>query len=226
MKKQILLIEDNLEICASIKQFFELRDYNVYTETDGKSGYEFALKKHELIDIIILDINLPHLNGLAICHKLRKAGIELPILILTQEQGTDTLINAFDIGANDFVKKPFEPAELEARIKSLLRSLPNKSNNTIKTKHIEINLSKRKVYRNMREIYLRRKEFDLLLYLIRNIGEVLPREKILAQVWAFDSDPLPNTVDVHISFLRKKLNKNDSHRLIETIHGVGYRLKE
>jgi len=156
MKTNILLIEDDQLLSSSLKRFLSLRGYSVSIEYDGLKGYGHILRNNSELDLVILDINLPRLSGLDICHQVRKSGIKLPIIILTKELSTDIAVNAFDRGANDYVRKPFDMQELEARIQSQLKN-GDAISKTLQAGEFLIDLSCRKVLRDGVEINLRRK---------------------------------------------------------------------
>lgn len=222
MKPQLLLIEDDTALTRSISRFLNLHGYNTIIKHDGKEAYEYLLKNYGFLDLILLDINLPHMNGLDICHKIRNAGVSTPIIMLTTETATDTVVNAFDIGADDYLKKPFNLQELEARVQVQLKSKKSRENKAIEDGDLKVDLSQRIVKYRGEELILRRKEFDILVFLLRNKGHVMSRDTIIANVWSFDEEPYYNTIDAHVSCLRKQLSDSDL-KIISTVHGIGYK---
>ncbi len=222
MKPHICVIEDDISLANSIKKFLELEGFNVTNLHNGKEGYLYLLDNYRFVDAVILDINLPGMNGLDICHDIRQKAIDIPILMLTNELRTATVVDAFDIGADDYIKKPFEIKELKARIDLRLRKNYQRGERIIKHRDLEINISRREAKYKGRLLNLRRKEFDLLIFLLRNRGQAIARDEIISCVWNFDQMPYPNTIDAHISVIRKEIDDKDQN-IIKTIHGIGYK---
>jgi DNA-binding response OmpR family regulator len=176
-------------------------------------------------DLIILDYVLPDGNGVELCAKLRKANIRIPILFVTVRYGIRDKVAALDAGADDYIVKPFSVKELHARIRALMRRSLNVYNDDIlKIDDLTLDISERTVVRDQKDIYLRKKEFNLLEYMIRNKNRVLTRSMILEHVWEGGAEELSNTVDVHIKYLRDKVDKPFKRKLIKTIHGLGYKI--
>ncbi|MBP9815774.1 response regulator transcription factor, partial [Candidatus Woesebacteria bacterium] len=177
-------------------------------------------------DLIILDYVLPDTNGLELCLKLRRANIRVPILFVTVRYGIRDKVAALDAGADDYIVKPFSVKELHARIRALMRRSSNVYNDDVlKAGDLLLDVLNRKVVRNDMNIYLRRKEFNLLEYMLRNQNRVLTRGMILEHVWEDGIEELSNTVDVHIKYLRDKVDKPFNEKLIKTVHGLGYKLE-
>lgn len=175
-------------------------------------------------DLIILDVMLPGMNGIEICQKIREKDRRVPILMLTAVDSVESKVQGLESGADDYLTKPFAFSELLARIKALLRRAPDiVSELTID--NLRIDLLSRRVFRGGREITLTPKEFSLLEYLLRNNGRVLSRTQIIENVWGYNFDPGSNVVDVHIKFLREKIDSDIEKKLIHTIRGAGYILK-
>lgn len=175
-------------------------------------------------DLIILDVMLPGMNGIEICQKIREKDRRVPILMLTAVDSVESKVQGLESGADDYLTKPFAFSELLARIKALLRRVPDiVSELTID--NLRIDLLSRRVFRGGREITLTPKEFSLLEYLLRNNGRVLSRTQIIENVWGYNFDPGSNVVDVHIKFLREKIDSDIEKKLIHTIRGAGYILK-
>lgn len=221
---KILLVEDEHKIASSIKQGLEQEHYVIDIAYDGVTGYDLAIV--ESYDLIILDRMLPGMDGLNICQKLRKNGNHTPILMLTAKGQLDDKVEGLNSGADDYLTKPFAFEELLARIKALDR----RPKDIIKTKLVVSDLSIDKdsyeVKRNGRQIRLSTKEFALLEYLMRNSGKILTKEQIISHVWSYDSNILPNTIEVFIGYLRNKIDKPFPNKpnLICTIRGFGYKI--
>lgn len=221
---KILIIEDNKQLAASIrhklKKFFEID----VAHTGDKGEYLAYANEY---DLILLDLNLPDMDGTQVCNKIRESGSSVPILVLTGKTEIADKVQTLDGGVDDYLTKPFAFEELLARMRALLR---RKSNHKGLGRRLIINdlfldLASREVWRSGRALTLRPKEFQLLEYLMSNQGIVVSRSQILEHVWETDIDPITNTVDVHIKKLREKVDKPFSHPLIKTIHGTGYMVK-
>lgn len=219
---KILLVEDEKDIATFIKKGLESERFSVDVVDDGEKGERKACMNN--YDVVILDHNLPGKNGTEICKALREKNKKMPIIMLTAEKDVDKKVEAFQYGANDYVTKPFAIEELIARIRVLLREHPDESSATLTHDDIKIDLDKFAAYRADKLLDLRKKEFALLEYLLRNTNAILTRSMILEHVWDTNADPFTNTVDVHIRRLRKKLNEGHKKKHIETIRGIGYRL--
>lgn len=220
---KILLVEDEEEISLFIKKGLEANFFVVDVAENGNEGEKLGMINS--YDVIILDYNIPEKNGLELCKIFRKKGKTFPIIMLTAESDIEKKVEAFSFGANDYMTKPFAIEELIARIKSLGKSSSNIENlDTISYDDLTIDLKKYIIKRADKEIDLRKKEFILLEYFMRNPGTVLTRSMILEHVWDTNADPFTNTVDVHIRTLRKKINDGFDKKLIDTIRGIGYRL--
>ena len=222
---RILIVEDKVKIAKALKQGLQQESYAVDICYDGEEGYDYAVS--EDYDVIILDLMLPKLSGTEICKKLRKDKVNTPILMLTAKSQVEDKVDGLNIGADDYLTKPFAFEELLARIKALLRR-PNQLNSDIlECDDLKVNLQTFEVSRANKPITLSKKEFALLEYLIRNKNTTLSKDKIIEHVWSFDADVLPNTVEVYIGYLRNKIDKpfKNSPKLINTIRGFGYVLK-
>ncbi len=217
----IFLVEDDDLTLKTLTRYYTELGNKVYSFKHGIRALNSFKKLKEILDIAILDIYLPGINGLEILHIIRQQEIKTPVLVLTIDSNVETLVRAFDIGADDFLRKPFSIDELDARIKSLMKNYNVRKEEILKLGDIVIRVDQRRVFLSDKEVYLGRKEFDLLLFLARNKNKVFSRDEIIASVWPFDQDPYQNTIDVHVCMLRKKLKAKD---LIETVFGVGYRL--
>jgi DNA-binding response OmpR family regulator len=217
---KLLIIEDNKLLASSLRTY--LRDMFVtdlaYTATDG-----LRLAQDRAHDAIVLDLVLPDGNGYEVCKTLRKSGVDVPILILTAANETATKVRLLDAGADDFLSKPFQAEELRARLHAILRRQPSTMpTSSITIKDLTIDLADRTAKRAGKPIDLRRREFDMLEYLMRNRGRVITRQMILDHVWESGSDTSSNTVDVHMKHLRDKVDRPFAGKLIETVYGFGY----
>lgn len=219
---RILLVEDERNVAAFIKKGLEEEFYSVDIAEDGTEGLLMA--KSNDYDLIILDIMLPGMDGIEICKKIRERDRKVPILMLTAVDSIESKVQGLESGADDYLTKPFAFSELLARIKALLRRVPD-SISELTIDDLRMELLSRRVYRGNREINLTPKEFSLLEYLLRNSGRVLSRTQIIENVWGYNFDPGSNVVDVHIKFLREKIDSNSGKKLIHTIRGAGYILK-
>ncbi len=213
----ILLIEDQPKLAANIQAFLEAETYSVTTAGDGPSGLEHALTGN--FDLIILDINLPGMDGFSVCEELRRAGKQVSILMLTARDSRKDVVHGLDLGADDYLTKPFDLTELLARIRALLRRSASSRSTVITVGDVTIDTNAREVRKDGERIDLSPKEYALLEFLARNRGDVQDRPTLLEHVWG-DRDDLmfSQTVDVHIAYLRRKLGKD----IVSTVPGKGY----
>ena len=222
--KTILVIEDDISILRGLKDNLEYEGYSVITETNGKEGLQLALKEN--IDLILLDIMLPGMNGYEICRKLKKEKPELPVIMITARGTEVDKVSGLDIGADDYVTKPFSIPELLARVRAIFRRLTQVKNipEEYSFGNTKLNFTEYKAFRNNEEIKLSSKEFAIMEYLIKHEGEVIHRHDLLNEVWGFEVMPTTRTVDNFILDLRKKLEDDPSNpQHIISIRGVGYR---
>ena len=222
--KKILIVEDEKEMVTGLKFNLEARDYTVIVAYDGEAGYQKALS--EKPDLVILDIMLPKLNGYEVCKRLKKEIPDLPIIMLTAKSQEAEIVTGLEIGADDYITKPFSVLELLARIKALFRRI--KSGSDIPEVHrfgdLEINLKKYEAHKKGKPIRLSPREYELLKWFIEREGEIVSRDELLNQVWGYDSFPNTRTIDTHIAKLRHKIEDNpEEPKLIVTIHGIGYK---
>lgn len=225
MSTKILIVEDEPKVAAFIKQGLEENNYEVEIAYDGLVGKNMALTNH--YDVFILDINLPHINGFELCKLIRSQKPEIPIIMLSALGTVDDKLIGFDSGADDYMIKPFEFRELLARIKALLKrkSQIQLQNHILTVADLEINLETKTVKRAEKKIDLTAKEFMLLEFFVRNKGRLLSRSTIAEKVWDITFDTGTNVIDVYINFLRKKIDKDFSQKLIHTQIGMGYIFK-
>ena len=222
---RILLAEDEPNVAGTINKSLTEQGYSVTVALDGKTALQLAYSS--TFDIMILDIMLPHINGMDLCRQLRQNNILTPILFLTALSTTDNIVAGLDAGADDYLVKPFKFAELEARIKSLFRrkNLSLQSDDSISIGNIKVNLGSKLVTCNNEQLNLTSREFRLLEYLLKNKNRVVSRMEILENVWGIDFNMGTNVVDVYINYLRKKIEKDPAHKFIQTVIGMGYMLK-
>ena len=217
--KNILIVEDEANISDFVKGELEYEGYNVCIKEDGREGLEEALKNE--YDLIILDVMLPSMNGFEICRRLKREK-QSPIIMLSAKDSVMDKVNGLQIGADDYIAKPFAIEELLARIEVVFRRQDNLNNYIIKFKDITINKSSRVVKRNGNEINLTNKEYELLMILIDNKGKVVTREELLEKIWWYGYEPETNVTDVYIRYLRAKLNNENKEEYIQTVRSVGY----
>ena len=218
---RLLLVEDDLDIGSALEEELKRRYIVDWSVTAQNALYNAQINEY---DLIILDIGLPDGNGLSICTTLRSDKNLTPILILTALTSLDDIVRSLDSGADDFLKKPFRFAELEARLRALQRRAPQVSSSVLIYKDILLNPLHRAVTREGKAIYLRRKQFDLLEYFMQHPKQVLTRGMIMEHIWESSADPLSNVVDVHMKYLRDCIDKPFSTKVLHTVSGIGYKL--
>lgn len=221
---KILVVEDEHRIAQSIKKGLEQEKFTVDICFDGSNGYDLA--SSEDYDLIILDLMLPGMDGLKICRLLREKNNHTPILILSAKGQLQDKISGFETGADDYVTKPFSFEELLARVRALIRRPKQTFGSTISVSDLKLDTESFEVRRNNRPIKLSGKEFTLLEYLMRNSGKILTKDQIINHVWSYDSEILPNTIEVYIRNLRNKIDYpfGSSKPLIHTVRGFGYKI--
>jgi DNA-binding response OmpR family regulator len=219
---KVLIVEDESVLLDLLTRHLESEGYTVITASRGDDGLEVA--RRETPDICVLDVMLPGLDGLSLCRILRRES-DVPIILLTARAGEVDRVIGLDNGADDYVVKPFSLPELTARIRAALRRTPKRSDNQLQVGDIRLDVAARRAYRGDKELKLSYKEFELLATLIRNKGAVLSREFLISQVWGYDFDGDMRTVDVHVRWLREKIEEDPSNpRHLQTVRGVGYRI--
>jgi DNA-binding response OmpR family regulator len=225
--KKILIIEDEESILMAMEDNLGLEGYEVTCAADGEQGLSMA--REQKYDLLILDIMLPKKDGFEVCKQLRKDGITTPILMLTAKSQEIDKVLGLELGADDYVTKPFSPRELLARVRALLRRAGQTRQETDKYRfgHIELDFVKYEAKKKGKLIYLSALEFDLLRFLIKHRGQVMNRNSILNEVWGRDVYIQPRTVDKHIAELRKKIEEDPSNpEYIMGMRGVGYKFEE
>ncbi len=220
---QILLVEDDERITRFIKRGLEAEHYQVDLALSGKQAIEMA--SGMTYQIMILDLILPDIGGVEVCKRLREEKVNTPILMLTAKDTLKDKIHGLEVGADDYMTKPFAFEELLARIKSLLRRSPyQEANAEIKVDDLVLSPDRHEVKRGDKVIRLTNREFSLLQCLMRHPSRVLSRTFILEQVWGYHYDTLTNVVDVYVRYLRKKIDQGSSKKLIQTVRDVGYKI--
>lgn len=221
---KILLIEDDHKIAGAIKRGLEQENFTIDNAYDGLAGYELALSDEYVA--IILDLMLPELDGIEVCKKLRDENIHTPIIMLTARSELEDKIKGLNIGADDYLAKPFAFEELLARIKALIRRPSKTLNSKMTYDNLSLNTNTYKVTRGDKEIRLSKKEYTVLEFLLRNKENIVTKDQLIERLWDYESDVLPNTVEQYISYLRNKIDKpfkNDLN-LIKTVRGFGYKI--
>jgi DNA-binding response OmpR family regulator len=219
---RILVVEDEVKVVEFLKMGLSEAGYEVEAAFDGLMGLRLATSK--TFDLIILDVILPAMNGFDVCRKIREKNVSVPILMLTALGTTDDKLDGFSAGADDYLVKPFEFMELLARIKALSKrsSAGYMAGNSLTVADLELNLNKKTALRGNQTIELTAKEYMLLEFLMRNKGRVVSRSEIAEKVWEITFDTGTNVVDVYINLLRKKVDRDFDHKLIQTKIGLGY----
>lgn len=222
---KLLLIEDEPKTLQSIRQGLEENGYEVDIAYDGLIGKQLA--RSNAYQLIISDIIIPGINGIELCREIRSWGDETPILMLTALGTTDDKVTGLDAGADDYLVKPFEFKELLARVRALTKrgSTVSHTAQVLKFADLEVSLDAKTVYRSGNKINLTAREFNLLVYLIRNQGRVISKVEIAEQVWDIGFDTGTNVIEVYVNYLRKKIDKDYPVKLIHTQFGMGYVLK-
>jgi two-component system, OmpR family, alkaline phosphatase synthesis response regulator PhoP len=225
MSRRILLVEDEPGLVLTLSDRLASEGYHVESVRDGESGFDRAT--NEAFDLVILDVMLPHKNGFDICRDLRRRGVNTPVLMLTARGQVVDKVVGLKLGADDYLTKPFEMMELLARVEALLRRVPSTPDSQIDAYQfgpVKIDFRRAEMERDGEKIELSAKEFQLLRYFIEHRGATLSRDELLNEVWGYDAMPATRTVDVHVAWLRQKLEPNPRHpQYILTVHGMGYK---
>jgi DNA-binding response OmpR family regulator len=222
-KIKVLVAEDDASLASSLKDGLELMGYQVYLAKTGTRALSMADTGQ--YPLLVLDLNLPEMNGIDICRSIRKSHPYMPILMLTALGSIDKKIEGFEAGADDYLVKPPDLRELDARLRALLRRAEpaETSAEELKIANLTLDFNNKAAYRDETKIYLTAKEFGLLEFFMRNRGRVISRQQIAAAVWDIHFDTHTNVVDVYVNFLRKKIDRDFNPRLIHTQIGMGYR---
>lgn len=225
---RVLVVEDEPKVANAIQKGLEENGLVAEVAYDGLMGKKMVLNKE--FDLVILDINLPHLNGYELCSEIRRHNPKIPVIMLTALGAMEDKIHAFDTGADDYIVKPFDFRELLARVQVFLKRSssgePAQKSSKLRVADLEIDDNSKTVTRAGQQIELTAKEFALLLYLVRNKGRVVSRADIAEKIWDITFDTGTNVIDVYVNFLRKKVDKNFPTKLIHTRPGMGYIVKE
>lgn len=220
----VLLIEDDTSLARSLELELACEHYRVTVTHSGMEGLTAA--REETPNLIILDVGLPDISGLEVCRRLRKTGSKVPLVVLTAKGELEERVAGLDAGADDYIVKPFSIEELLARIRAHLRRNQDTYADALEFEDLQLNRLTREVYRSSRPIDLTPKEFDLLEYFLANPRQVLSRDKILEKVWGYDFMGDSNIIEAYIRYLRIKLEKEGEKRLIQTVRGIGYVLRD
>ena len=221
---RLLVVEDEKKVASFIKQGLEEEGYAVDVALDGEKGLEMALDG--VHDLIILDISLPKMDGLRVLKKLRQQKVGIPVLLLTVRATIEDKVLGLDAGADDYLTKPFAFQELVARVRALMRRRAETEPALLRVADLILDPARRIVSRGGEKIELTAKEYALLEYFMRNPGRVLTRTQMIEHVWNYDFDTMTNIIDVYVNYLRKKIDSDREPKLIHTVRGVGYVLKE
>jgi two-component system, OmpR family, response regulator len=222
---RILLVEDDVKIASFVEKGLQAAGYAVDHAPDGEAGLHLVLT--EPYDVAVIDVMLPKLDGLSLIEELRRKKINTPVIILSAKDSVDDRVKGLQTGSDDYITKPFAFSELLARVQALIRRAGGLSEPTrLAVGNLAMNLLSREVVREGRRIELQPIEFSLLEYLLRNAGRVVSKTMIMEHVWDYNFDPQTNVVEARISRLRDKIDRDFSKKLIHTIRGVGYVLRE
>ena len=217
--KRILMVEDESSIYEFVKLELEYEGYQVCVKEDGRDGLQEAL--YNDYDLVILDVMLPSINGFEICRRLKREK-NTPVIMLSAKDSVMDKVNGLQIGADDYISKPFAIEELLARIEVVFRRIDNASEIIVRIKDLVINKQSRVVKQGDNEINLTNKEYELLQILIDNKDKVVTRDEMLENIWGYDYEPETNVIDVYVRYLRAKLNPKDKEKYIQTVRSVGY----
>ena len=222
---KILVVDDERAVRDSLRRALELEGYEIELAADGNEALD-RVESSEEPDAIILDVLMPGMDGLEVCRRLRGDGRTLPVLMLTARTEVEDRVAGLDAGADDYVTKPFALEELLARMRALLRRTSDETGEVLRFADLELDPGTREVRRGSRQIELTRTEFSLLELFLRNPRQVLTRSVIFERVWGYDFGFASNSLDVYIGYLRRKTEAGEEPRLIQTVRGVGYALRD
>ncbi len=222
---RILIVEDEVKLAEAISRGLAAKGYATDIVDDGEKALTRISLHHEDYDLVILDLMLPSLDGYAVCRQVRERGVVTPILVLTARAETDVKVELLLAGADDYLVKPFSFDELAARVHALLRRPSGVVPEVLRADDIELNTVEHRVLHAGKPLSLTLKEFGLLEYFLRHPGEIVNREDLLAHLWDFNYESFSNVIDVHIKNLRRKLGDGEGESVLETVRGVGYRLR-
>ncbi len=225
MAAKLVIAEDDRAVRESVTRALELEGYSVNAVADGAAALEAA--GADDVDLLVLDLGMPHIDGLTVCRRLRSAGSKLPILVLTARTEIADRVSGLDAGADDYLPKPFSLDELLARLRALLRrsTIDDDESTEVRAEDLLIDQAARRAWRSDREMELTKTEFDLLELLAQNAGVVLSHSTIYDRIWGYDFGPDSKALAVYIGYLRRKTEEGGEPRLIQTVRGVGYTLR-
>jgi DNA-binding response OmpR family regulator len=221
---KILVVEDEKKVASFLKKGLEQDYYTVDVAHEGRAGLDLSLT--EDYDMIILDIMLPLMDGITVLKEIRNAKLDVPVLMLTAKDSTENKVEGLDSGADDYLAKPFALEELLARVRALIRRKEKVKNLILSAEDLTLDTQTHKVKRGENEINLTPKEYSILEYLLRNKNHVVSRMKLTEHVYEYQFDPDTNVIDVYINKLRNKIDKDSDQRILHTIRGIGYMIKE
>lgn len=225
MRPHIVVIDDDEKITSLLRRSLAFEGYEVTTAQNGQEGLRILLGRHA--DLVILDVMMPQLDGWEVCSRLRAADIHSPILMLTAKDDLQDRVKGLDLGADDYLVKPFALEELMARVRALLRRRPEQADNhnQLRFEDLLLDVDAREAIRGDKRIELTAKEFDLLHLFMQNPKRVLSRDQIMERIWGYDYSGESNVLEVYVAMLRQKLEEHGGKRLIQTVRGAGYVLK-
>jgi len=226
MRQHILVIDDDAKITSMLRRSLAFEGYDVTIANNGAEGLKEYLNKEP--DLVILDVMMPYIDGVEVCHRIRESGSQVPILMLTAKDDIEDRVKGLDSGADDYLVKPFALEELLARARALFRrkqDKPTESNNMLSFEDLVLDMDAREAIRGGRRIELTSKEYELLLLFMQNPRRVLTRDTLMEKIWGFDFSGESNVLEVYIAMLRQKLEEGGLSRLIATVRGTGYVLK-
>jgi len=221
---RILLVEDEQGLASVLKRGLQEHGYAVDAAGDGEEALAFA--ESEPYDLIVLDVMLPDLDGFSVCRRLRAMRSTVPVLMLTARDSIEDRVLGLDCGADDYLVKPFDPRELLARVRALLRRERVQRDPVLRVADIEVDTSSRQVRRGQRAVVLTMREYAILELFVRNTNRVLSRDEIAEHIWAFDFTAMSNIIDVYVGNLRRKLWDDAEPRLLRTVRGIGYLMRD
>ena len=221
---RILLVEDEQALASVLKRGLQEHGYAVDAAGDGEEALAFA--ESEPYDLIVLDVMLPDLDGFSVCRRLRAMRSTVPVLMLTARDSIEDRVLGLDCGADDYLVKPFDPRELLARVRALLRRERVQRDPVLRVADVEVDTSSRQVRRGQRAVVLTMREYAILELFVRNTNRVLSRDEIAEHIWAFDFTAMSNIIDVYVGNLRRKLWDDAEPRLLRTVRGIGYLMRD
>ena len=219
---RVLIVEDDEDIAEVLQRSLRMEGYKTRVDRDGEQAHEMAAEY--IPDLVVLNLGLPKIDGMEVARRLR-AGDDVPILMLTARDAIESRVDGLDVGADDYLVKPYERQELLARLRALLRRRPPRGSASLVVSDLSLNPATHEVFRGERAIELTQREFELLEYLMRNERIVVARQRLLEDVWGYDPFATTNTIEVFVSNLRRKLESGGEDRLLHTIRGAGYVLR-